>query len=313
MFGFDPGLQPGLELLGECAGLVVLGAVLGSDDDLAEVAKINFVDPSHRRLCVVAPFCASQAGEKVLSDSLEDLWWNLELAIGFGFGVLLFDLFAKTGDAISQDDPCEWLLLFGKATKDRVSVGPLRSQSLWLRACGAFGAFSAWSVVSLLVAATSVVAASSTLAVTSATTIAATSVVTASSVVTVASTLAVTATTTSPGPAASTLAVTSATTAPVTVAISTAASTAALFDELGSDSTFVLARSENVECLGARRLGLGRHNRSDEHSVHCELSIHTYDVADPGTLVEKRTVQFTLGLLCACGSPGIAAVITFAC
>ena len=163
-------------------------------------------------------------------------------------------------------------------------MGPLSSQTLWLWTSWTFGAFSARPVVSLLVTATSTVVAATSLS----TTVAATSVVTASSTVAVTTTASVAAT--------SALAITTATastfavaapTASIAVTVSTTASAAALFDELGGDSAFVLSRSENVERLGASRLCLRWHHRSDEHAIDGEFSIHTYDVADSGTLVEQ--------------------------
>ena len=165
-------------------------------------------------------------------------------------------------------------------------MGPLSSQTLWLWTSWTFGAFSARPIVSLLVTATSTVVAATSLS----TTVAATSVVTASSTVAVTTTASVAPTSalviTTATAAASTFAV-AAPTASIAVTVSTTASAAALFDELGGDSAFVLSRSENVERLGASRLCLRWHHRSDEHAIDGEFSIHTYDVADSGTLVEQ--------------------------
>ena len=77
MFLFDSLLQTGLEFLCERSSLIVLRAVLGSHDDLSEIAKINLIDAGHRCFGVVTPFCAAETGEKVLTDRFEHLWRNL--------------------------------------------------------------------------------------------------------------------------------------------------------------------------------------------------------------------------------------------
>lgn len=131
--------------------------------------------------------------------------------------------------------------------------------------------------------------------------------------VTIAASIAVSASTTSIAVSAPVFSISvpaSATTAASAITIS---ASAALAYELGGDAAGVLSGPEDLKCGFLNTLGFRRQNMGDEDSIDGEVGVDAHNIADRGTLVEKRAIEDALWLLGSGLSPCVGTIITFAC
>lgn len=289
MFGIDTGRQAFFELLGQCAALVVLGTVLSCDHNLADVAKVDLTNSGHGSFSVIAPFSAAQAGEQVLANRLEHLWWNFGLSCLCSHSILFLDQCTQAGNAVTQDDACQRALHLWKFLEQGITMYPTSSQALGLGSLWA-PVVATWPVV-VATAPIPLVVSASTAAISTATLATSTATFTSTIAITTAFTTTVSTTAT-----ITTAAITSTTTTTVaststTAAIAaTALATSTLANELGSDPTLILARAENLECLLRGTLGLWRKDADNKHPVDGEFGVYPHDVANGGTFVQERAI-----------------------
>ena len=291
MLGVDASREALLELFGKRTTFIVACAVVSSDNNLANVAKVNLGDSFECGLGIVAPFSAAEAGKEMLTNRFEHLRWDFWLT-GLGrFNVLGLDQGTKPWDAVTEDNTSERALHLGKPVQYGVTMYSACAQPLWLRArwptIASWATLVAASLVTATAASTAFAVSTSTVAIAASTAfaIAATSVAIAAS----------TATT-------------------VSVAASTAAvsiPTTTFTNELGGDTAAVVAGTKDFERLLLLPLLLGRHDCRDEHTIDGKVGVDTHNIAHGRSLVEEASVEDALGLFGPGLSPGVGTIITF--
>ncbi len=293
MLGFDPGTEPGLQLLGERSAFFVLRPVLGGNDNLADVAQVNIANTGEGGLGVVTPLCGTQTWEQTLTDGFEHLGRNLGLRAGSGEFVLPFDGGTQAGHTVSEHDPGKRTLHFRDLVERCIAVNTPCAKPLRLGLGCLLWTFPARAIVAPTSTTSATVVAS-----------AATLVAVPSIAATVAGATVVASTTST---AASALVATAST---AIAAISTVVSTT-LADQLSGDAALVPACAQDLEHLWHGTLRLRRLHANDCHAIDAELGIGTHDIANGCTLVQKRSVEVALGLFGSGGSPCVGTVFAF--